>query len=246
MLKKIISICFISILIFTSCSSPREFTKSGNVVVFLYHTLLPANEPPENTLIFTNAKKFEEDIQTLINLGYNPISLYDIYENKADRNKKYFAITFDDGYLSNYEIAFPILQKYGCYADIFINTANEYMEHHFSFAQALEMEKTGLVKIHSHFPDHVDTTKLSGGDFGAMLEASFETLEKEIGKRKYRFFAYPYGFYDGLTVANAHDCGVSLQFIQEYKDSVDNDMIIRTNVPFDKSIEKIIETAYFN
>ena len=78
--------------------------------------------------------------------------------------QKPILITFDDGYLSNYTLAFPILQKYRMKATIFVIGATMgNTEHykdtdypitpHFSAQQAREMVASGLISIQSHTYD---------------------------------------------------------------------------------------------
>ena len=53
---------------------------------------------------------FENDILTILNNGYTPISFSELIsyvENGTSLPQKPIVITMDDGYLSNYEYVFP-------------------------------------------------------------------------------------------------------------------------------------------
>lgn len=93
--------------------------------VFLnYHRVLSdeeylKNNRPDNDLIVSSSV-FEEQIKYLKN-NFNVISINDI-EKKLNLKKK-VVVTFDDGYLDNFENALPILKKYDCPAIIYIVTS---------------------------------------------------------------------------------------------------------------------------
>ena len=78
--------------------------------------------------------------------------------------KKPVVITFDDGYLSNYQYAYPILKETGMVATIFVigatvgNTehyknTNYPITPHFTFQQGAEMVASGIISIQSHTYD---------------------------------------------------------------------------------------------
>lgn len=216
----------------TSLPYDREnhiFTPSSNVKILLYHNFTNEEPSKDQYYISVSKDKFENDVKTLLEKGFKPLSLENYYLNKYDKNKKYFILTFDDGYLSNYEIAYPIIQKYVVYADIFINTDNIYMDHHFKLNQAKEMEDSGLVKIYSHYPIHIDVRNVEATEYTRMLKKSIETLETVLDKKKFYFFAYPYGFYNKEKYDLAKEAGCKLQAIQTVTYE-GNDLIIRHNI----------------
>jgi len=258
-MKKLVTVITIALVIsmaaFGGPSAAEEqiheehtFIPSENVFILLYHQMLPKGEYPTDRDLsyFTNQHKFESDINTMFELGYHNISLYDFYENNYENNKKYFIITFDDGYLSNYEFAYPILRKTNCTADIFLNTDIEAIGGRFSWEQAREMEESGYVTIHSHFPVHNDATTISLDDFESGLKDSYSALEANLGARKHLFFAYPHGGYNADTITVARDIGTVLQFIQWNNGDASDDTIYRTNISYNTDITELIKTAVHN
>lgn len=71
------------------------------------------------------SKSYFEKFVKYISSHYNVISLDDFYRKKFKKNTLNIALTFDDGYLNNYEIAIPILKKYGIPASFFVTTIHE-------------------------------------------------------------------------------------------------------------------------
>ncbi len=139
----------------------ENYESKFNILTF--HSV--TENPTENTMI--SPLKFEEDIKYLYDNGFTSISFDDLYKyvyNGIELPKKPILITFDDGYLNNYESAFPILKKYNFKATIFTignligskdyykNTNNK-LRPHFSFDEAKEMVDSGLIDIQSHSYD---------------------------------------------------------------------------------------------
>ena len=71
--------------------------------------------------------------------------------------KKYLCITMDDGYFSNYDLAYPLFKKYRVPASVFAVTdyvTNQIGIQKFTWNQAATMEKSGYMKVYSHTADH--------------------------------------------------------------------------------------------
>lgn len=108
-------------------------------------------------------EQFETHLRFLKENKYEPISmnqLIDFLENKRSLPGKPVLITFDDGYLNNLEVAYPLLQKYQFKAVIFIPTAfigteilqDGYPTLHMTIEQLKSMDPS-LIEfgLHSHF-----------------------------------------------------------------------------------------------
>lgn len=92
-------------------------------------------------------------------------------------------ITFDDGHVSNYEHALPLLQAYGCAATFFvtagyIQTGPEFM----TWEQLRELRALGH-QVHSHGWSHLSLTRCSERQLEDELRRSREALEDRLGSR---------------------------------------------------------------
>ena len=217
------------------------FSPSSNVAILLYHHFTEG-EPSKDFYYTTVSKeKFEGDMKILLASGYKSLSLENYYLNKYDKNRKYFVLTFDDGYLSNYDIAFDILKKHKIYADIFINTDSIDKDNRFKLNHAKEMEDSGFIKIYSHYPVHIDVSDINADEYSSMLKKSIETLESGLDKKDYYFFAYPYGFYNKEKYDLTKKAGYRLQAIQTVTYE-GKDLIVRHYVAHVTNVIKLMNS----
>ena len=209
---------------------------SVQVPILMYHNLA---DTADGDMTMSTAH-FEEQIRALFEHGYTAISFAElqayVYEGAALPEKPVM-ITFDDGYLSNYKLAYPILQKYGMKATIFAIGVSVGKDHykdtdiamtpHFSYAQAAEMAASGLISIQSHTYDmhqwapfetrdqvRENILPLPGEreeDYVEALTADFTRSRAELEAatgETVDVLAYPSGAYNTLTQAALRAMGV--------------------------------------
>ena len=203
-------------------------TEDVIIPVLMYHNIAekyPASADGANI----TPKRFEEHMQGILDRGYTPIFVADYY-NSVERGNPLpenpIIVTFDDGYLSNYEIAFPILKRLGIPATIFIvtSTVGATAESgivgtsHFTWEQAREMQQSGIIDIHSHSHTHRDMTSLSPAQLQEELRLSRYLIERNLGKNCY-VFSYPFGKYNRETSQRARAAGYRMQILVNYAES---------------------------
>ena len=124
-------------------------------------------------------------------------------------------LTFDDGYESNYKLAFPLIKKFHAKAVIapivcrISDHETNWGDVHLNWNMCREMIDSGLIEFGSHTYDLHEyksgIKKLSGEDkqsycarVNSDLEKSIALIETELGQRVY-YFAYPHGIKEPLA-----------------------------------------------
>ena len=141
--------------------------------------------------------------------GYRTLNLVDVADcmrKGLSFPKHSLAITFDDGYQSVYEEAFPILQRYSFSATVFLTVGAKgnrtaakrlpQMEGRsmLSWGEIKEMRRYG-VSFGAHTLTHPDLTRLPLAQAQAEICGSKEIIENALGEPA-DCFAYPFGRYD--------------------------------------------------
>ena len=210
-MKKIVSVIITFILMTSTC-----FAYGVKVPVVLYHNL--AYEYDENdALLHITPERFREHMETLKNAGYKTLSLNEYYKylnGETDIPNDSVIVTFDDGYLSNYEYAYPILREMGMKAAIFVvtgtvgKTPGEYP--HFSWEQAREMSNNSATNVRTHPHPHDALTDLSTAQIRKEIRYSKYLVEKNMD-RPCDYIAFPYGFWHEEVFQTAVDAEFKLQ-----------------------------------
>jgi len=159
--------------------------------------------------------RFEQQLRELIHRGYRFISLRSLVEHVERREEipaKSVILTFDDGYASVYERAWPVLRALGAPASIFLASAfidsprpfpfdpwgversrrdSEAMWRPLSWTQCVEMADSDLVEFGTHTHTHRNF-RGKPADFEDDLRTSIEEMERRLGRRP-ELFSFPFG-----------------------------------------------------
>ncbi|AOA57462.1 polysaccharide deacetylase [Acinetobacter larvae] len=114
------------------------------------------------------------------------VSELDQFKNQ----KNVVALSFDDGFLDNYQYAYPLLKKYQAKATIFLATEIDGIEK-LTPTQIKEMSASGIIEFGAHTQHHVNLLKLSDEDAFREMQASKHDVEQLVGACP--SFAYPFG-----------------------------------------------------
>ena len=101
----------------------------GQFVVLMYHRVLSDDDPYIPYIqpgMYVRTSSFDRQLEFLAD-NYQIVSLQEMLELIATRqvatDRQYCVITFDDGWLDNYQHAFPLLKKFSAPATIFLTAS---------------------------------------------------------------------------------------------------------------------------
>jgi peptidoglycan/xylan/chitin deacetylase (PgdA/CDA1 family) len=174
------------------------------IPILMYHSISETTQDAHPYFLTeTSTAAFAEQMKYLHDNGYSAISLNEVVallgSKPVAETKKYVVITFDDGYRDFYTDAFPILNKYGLNATVFLPT--EYIsgrarsfktKNCMTWQEVRELRKAGVV-FGSHTVSHPQLHSVSRAQLETELQHSKETIENELGER-ITGFSYPYAF----------------------------------------------------
>jgi peptidoglycan/xylan/chitin deacetylase (PgdA/CDA1 family) len=162
----------------------------------MYHHVnsLSGKEATSQSLT-VKTKIFEEQMNFLAQKGYQTITPKQLYDGLINNSlpAKSILITFDDGYVDNFNEAFPILRNHNFKFTIFLptglmNSGPDYL----TWTQLKEMGSSGLLTAGAHTWSHKALTKLSPEELKKEVSLSKKQIEEFYGG-PVEVFAYPYG-----------------------------------------------------
>ncbi len=146
---------------------------------------------------------FEAQMDYLARNGYHVVPLARLIgflDGKEALPRKTVVISIDDGYRSTYEIAYPILRKYGFPATVFLYSDFIGASDALTWSQMKEMADSGLIDIQPHSKTHAnlalrlpDETESKYRDrVRREVDAPISAIQERLGIRSIAY-AYPYG-----------------------------------------------------
>jgi len=208
--------------------SKPALDQSAQVIVFGYHRFEKKVRRPDTEI---TPEAFEAQMKELADHKISVIGMQDFLAWKRGEKTippRAAIITIDDGYKSGFEVAWPILKKYGYPFTLFIYTEG-IKGGKFGGGEAMSWEQLGEMRdagvdIEAHSATHQDLRKpydkvtkrrLNPEEYTQWLEAevagSKETLESKLGIRV-RCFAVPFGYYNERVKEVAKKAGFEAIF----------------------------------
>ena len=200
-----------------------EISKQDYIPVLMYHHFRE-EEVPAGDGANINIEEFEQHLKALTEAGYTTIFLNDlnhvmkqvqegkemgITQPELHMNGKYIVITIDDGYRSNYELAYSVITSRIHHGYIYTEKEIDKM----SWDNLNEMQQSGLIEIFSHTYDHKPVENRVYEDVRSSVTKGEEMLDKELEVRSpVNVLTYPNGSYTkNMTVLMRTYMGYDLQ-----------------------------------
>ncbi len=137
-------------------------------------------------------KKFEEQMRFLNENGYTSMFFSEL---SKELPKKPVIISFDDGFKSVYEKAYPIMKKYGIKGNVYLPTAYIGEDEHFMTWEEVKTLTENGFEMQAHTHNHVDIRTLGIEEMKGQIELSNSIMEEKLGVKP-RVISLPFGVYD--------------------------------------------------
>jgi peptidoglycan/xylan/chitin deacetylase (PgdA/CDA1 family) len=218
-------LCLSAVLLAFGSEMAAAAEDTWRVPVLVYHRFGP--EGVGLTTVRTSL--FAEQLEWLHTHNVSALPLHRVTEaivaGTATDDLRGVVITADDGHFSIYNEMYPLLQRYGVHATLFIYpSAISNSKEALTWDQLADMVKSGLVDVQSHTYWHpifeIEKRRLGSKEYEAFVHSqltlSKQRLETNLGI-KVDLLAWPFGLQDSDLARDAADAGYVAAFTIERK-----------------------------
>ena len=170
----------------------------------------------ENKYPSTNIKLdvFKKQLDIINSEGISFVHPKNFHKSLSkNKNQRKVLLTIDDGLLSFYENAWPILKAKKIPFILFVNTREVGSFNYMSWDQIIELSKSDLVEIGNHSHSHEYLVDERSEFIKKDILTSIEIFKKKLGKNS-DFFSYPFGEYSSEFKKIIKDLGFLFAFGQ--------------------------------
>ncbi len=183
------------------------------IPILLYHQVVDedfdlTNVPVGVRPYYLRKNSFIQQMGYLFGHGFKTLTLRDFVssiKNGLPIVEKAVVLTFDDGDISNYTLAYPILREFGFKATFFLIVRGIDNSQGLKWGQITEMVGNGM-EIGSHTMTHPFPSDLKEDGIFWELKRSKEVLEDHL-KEEIDFLSIPRGIANPNWLTIAHSCG---------------------------------------
>ena len=271
-LKKLLIIAVAGVLCLSAVflASALE-TESVKLPILMYHHISERNGRLNKYTI--SPDELESDLDYIQKSGYTTVGIQDLinYTNGGDLPDNPIMITFDDGYESVYDYAYPALKKHNMkavvniiakYSELYSKSDDHNVNYaHLTFEQLREMTNDNTFEIGNHTYDLHSSGERKGIQkkknesdvkYAEIISADIKKAQIMIADNVYKMpavFAYPFGTISKQALPVLKRIGFSAVFCcWEKENTLTGDKeelyhLNRFNRPHGKSAEKILSSA---
>jgi peptidoglycan/xylan/chitin deacetylase (PgdA/CDA1 family) len=178
------------------------------IPILMYHVVSAPPAGTANAELWVGQDRFASEMRALHKAGYWGITLrqaFDAWQHGGPLPKHPVVVSFDDGYLSQYTHARPVLKRLGWPGVLNLELRN------LGAKGITEHQVRGLMadgwEVDSHTLTHPDLTTVGDAQLRNELAGSRRRLRRRFGARAAEFFCYPAGRYDARVVEAVRAAG---------------------------------------
>jgi peptidoglycan/xylan/chitin deacetylase (PgdA/CDA1 family) len=189
----------------------------NQIPILMYHSISDIKGTYSELCVSPNS--FKEQMNYLKQVGYTTVTFYDLanhIEHGEPLPEKPIILTFDDGYLDNYENAFSVMKDLDMVGVIYPYINKIDSKNGLTIDQLAKMHEEGW-EVGSHTINHLDLTSLTESQLLKEINDSKLNLEKTFNCDIVSF-CYPAGKYNENVVkvikASDYKFGVTTNYGQ--------------------------------
>jgi len=167
--------------------------------VLMYHAFGDVVPEGMHEELCVRPRAFDNQVALLKRKGYTFLTMTELLQ-RAD-TRACVALTFDDGFADNAEVAWPILKKHQAKATIYLSQKSDLRAARMLSEEQLNaVAADPLIELGAHTLNHVNLTRVDPATAEHEIAGSKAYVEAYT-KRPCVSFAYPYGRFTEETVA---------------------------------------------
>jgi len=200
-------------------AAAKPVTNSSSIPILMYHEI---GEGPNS--LFVSVDGFRAHMRYLRANNYHIVTMAQAREMLVKKQipPKTAVITFDDGYVSFYTKAWPILQECGFPATVYVIAGYPGVYSNYLTWDQIKIIQSGGIEIGSHSVTHPALTTLNADGLTREILGSKEILEARLGV-KVNSFCYPTGAYNQQTIDCVKKAGYTSAVTVVYRKAAPSD-----------------------
>lgn len=196
-----------------------------NIAVLCYHNIATEEEKsnfPDEADWTIATDNFKAQLDYLKKYNYKTLSMDEFYKWKTGKLKlpyKSVLITFDDGFLSNYQYAFNLLKEYNMRATVFVvgSFVDNSTQDEWDGNIKTYMTKDILENLENEYPNIEIYSHSYNLHYQGAINQNADALVNDIKSfdnfyKKTDVFCYPFGQYNDNIENALKDCGYKMAF----------------------------------